>query len=935
MEILFGLILGLGFLLLPFVLLALVILQRKQLRRLEGRLEKQENRLSLFLHSQGRDETQAAARASAEPATAASTVSGPSASEAPLTTEATKATKATETVEAVEAAQAAKLDARAKATEQSASQGDVHAETLAATPMAQEEAPSGPEEASRPESEAQTKAKRPEIKNDNPLPPLPPEPRKISLEERLGARLPVWLAAACMALAAVFLVKISFDRGWLSPPVRVALGTLFGTFLLAAGERVRRAQPHLAQGFTAGGVAILFVAFFAATSLYGLVPIWLGFGLLALVTAVAVLLSLRHGPMVAILGLVGGFLTPLLIAEEQPALLFGYLLLLQAGLVVLTRVRKWWPLGLLTLAASLIWIFSSIPGSLLEVASPGLGLFLLATAFSFALSVSSLASQESSARLFGVEVHQLFAWAATGATLLASASWVQATSHGSMEWLFLALLSLGCLILARKRSDYHGLAWMAATIVGLQLWAWGGSLEAAHHARFLTTTGLLGALFAAGSLLACRGAFHPGRWTSLSGASATTFLLIAHHGAPEAELSWGWVALAIAAFYASVALPFARRRLNDPRAEAPLTALAATTTMLVGLALPMELDRQWLTVAWALQLLALLWLAETVRLPVLRRLAWALLALVGVRLLLNPEIFRYQLGSLPFWNGLLFGYGVPIAALGMGARLAGRQGDHRLRQALLSVNLALVAAFLALQVRHYFHPESLARGDANLAEWGAYLVAALGLALATLALSRRWAEPLLERGGLWLACGGLLLAALGPGLVANPVFTRLEVGEWVLVNRLLLAYGLPSLLMVALAKRLAVHQRPLAMTFGLGGLFYLWLLVTLEVRQAFRGTLLFGSGASDAENYAYSFAWLVLGIVLVVTGIRRRSTLLRYASLAMMSLAVIKVFLFDTARLGDFYRVLSFFALGVSLFLLAFIYQRYVFPRGQRQAALS
>ena len=56
-----------------------------------------------------------------------------------------------------------------------------------------------------------------------------------------------------------------------------------------------------------------------------------------------------------------------------------------------------------------------------------------------------------------------------------------------------------------------------------------------------------------------------------------------------------------------------------------------------------------------------------------------------------------------------------------------------------------------------------------------------------------------------------------------------------------------------------------------------------------------------------------------------RGRLLRMASLLVMLLAAGKVFLFDVGRLGDLYRVLSFLGLGVSLLLIAYLYQRFVF----------
>ena len=65
--------------------------------------------------------------------------------------------------------------------------------------------------------------------------------------------------------------------------------------------------------------------------------------------------------------------------------------------------------------------------------------------------------------------------------------------------------------------------------------------------------------------------------------------------------------------------------------------------------------------------------------------------------------------------------------------------------------------------------------------------------------------------------------------------------------------------------------------------------------------------------------------MMLVAGIVTRGSVLRYGSAAVMLLAVAKVFLVDLAHLQDLYRVFSLFGLGVSLMLLAYLYQRFVF----------
>ena len=79
---------------------------------------------------------------------------------------------------------------------------------------------------------------------------------------------------------------------------------------------------------------------------------------MALTAAVAVVLSLRQGAMVAVLGLVGGFVTPQLVqaGEPDPRLLFVYLLLLQAGLLAVARKKDWPGLAAVGYCGGLAWL---------------------------------------------------------------------------------------------------------------------------------------------------------------------------------------------------------------------------------------------------------------------------------------------------------------------------------------------------------------------------------------------------------------------------------------------------------------------------------------------------------------------------------------------------------------------------------------------------
>jgi len=57
-------------------------------------------------------------------------------------------------------------------------------------------------------------------------------------------------------------------------------------------------------------------------------------------------------------------------------------------------------------------------------------------------------------------------------------------------------------------------------------------------------------------------------------------------------------------------------------------------------------------------------------------------------------------------------------------------------------------------------------------------------------------------------------------------------------------------------------------------------------------------------------------------GFSRRSAFIRWQSLVLIAVTIVKVFLYDVSALDKGYRILSFVALGAVLLGISFIYQR-------------
>ena len=85
--------------------------------------------------------------------------------------------------------------------------------------------------------------------------------------------------------------------------------------------------------------------------------------------------------------------------------------------------------------------------------------------------------------------------------------------------------------------------------------------------------------------------------------------------------------------------------------------VAAASLSFATVAIPLQLDNQWITIGWALEGAALSWLYRRVPHRGLLYAASALLAVVFVRLALNPEIFIYEpRGSMRIINWYLYTY---------------------------------------------------------------------------------------------------------------------------------------------------------------------------------------------------------------------------------------------------------------------------------------
>jgi len=184
-----------------------------------------------------------------------------------------------------------------------------------------------------------------------PEPPPPPPPPRVSprgksldafeLESLIGRRGVGWVAVVLILFATAFFLKYAFDNRWIGELGRVSIGITFGIAMSLAGFRYqRRGWRIFSQILTAGGIVLLYLSTYAAFGYYHLVGQKTAFVFLAILIAEAGALALVYNaPAIAIMALIGGLLTPVLLHSDrdQYRSFFTYLVVLDAGALALLK----------------------------------------------------------------------------------------------------------------------------------------------------------------------------------------------------------------------------------------------------------------------------------------------------------------------------------------------------------------------------------------------------------------------------------------------------------------------------------------------------------------------------------------------------------------------------------------------------------------------
>jgi uncharacterized membrane protein len=546
-----------------------------------------------------------------------------------------------------------------------------------------------------------------------PAPSTPPIattlPPAINWESILGVKLFAWIGGLALFLGVVFFVKYAFDNNLITPLMRIVAGAVIGVLLIliALIPAVRRYRVS-AQSLCATGVLILYADIYAAHAFYNLIALTPASVLMWIVTAGALILAARlDAQSAAWLAGIGGFVTPALLwtRQDNPIALFGYVGVLNFGVAAVAALKRWNYLTLLAAFGSVVIEFSWT-ADFFGVARPEVAriIFLAIEAQFLAICIARQTTGSG-------ENWSVAATAVTGFATLAFCV-LTASAHFRYSWdyvfLMLVLGDAGLIALAMAARKVPKPEALGTIIGGALAFTWLAEW-ASHEQMFLAAEPVVViAWYVALFLLFAVTPYFCGpkrSWPWFISAVAGPLQFWFVYRLVIERMADNWIGLLPLAFALPAAIGVAylvgKERVPLASGDSRLAMQGAALLTFITLVFPVQFEREWITLGWALEGLALILLFRWIPNRRLRAVAVIILCAAFVRLALNPAVLHYHPRSqVPIFNWYLYVYGAAAFCFGLSARFFGepREKNYERNAPALLYLLVGITLFLLMNI---------------------------------------------------------------------------------------------------------------------------------------------------------------------------------------------------------------------------------------------
>lgn len=185
-------------------------------------------------------------------------------------------------------------------------------------------------------------------------------PEDSNAEFAFGSKVFTGVGVVAVLLAVGFFLRYAFAHDLISPGARVGLGIVFGVALAGLGNFLRDKYKGYGLALVGGGLGVIYISLYAAHYFYGFLPAGVVMVAIVALTVGSVAMGIRYASELLVgYAFFGAYLMPLLLMHDvftSVHAFFWYLIVVNAGVLLVARFNAWPRLTIESLIASSILI---------------------------------------------------------------------------------------------------------------------------------------------------------------------------------------------------------------------------------------------------------------------------------------------------------------------------------------------------------------------------------------------------------------------------------------------------------------------------------------------------------------------------------------------------------------------------------------------------